>query len=304
MFHVKHSTHMNELKSCPVCGSTSIRRSISSRDYFLTGEPFNIDSCDDCGFLFTNPRPEEKVLGNYYRSDEYISHSNTGKGIVNKAYKLVRNHSLARKVKLIRKQKGTGRVLDIGCGTGHFLNRLSKTGFQVTGVEPGPEARAFATGTFQLDVREDIFGLDHAREKFDVITLWHVLEHVFDLNRHIHRMNELLAPDGLVVVAVPNPESHDALHYGRHWAAWDLPRHLYHFSPSSLQLLFNNHGFQVVKTIPMKFDSFYVSLLSEKYRSGRNNYSAAFLTGLRSNLKARGQKKNYSSLIYLLKRKN
>ena len=295
---------MNKLTSCPVCGSTSLSTSISSRDYFLTGEPFIIDSCSDCGFLFTNPRPDESDLQSYYQSDAYISHSNTDKGLVSKVYKLVRKIALDKKVQVIKKHKASGRVLDIGCGTGHFLNRLKQAGYDVAGVEPEPAAREHARGQFGLEVHEDFLKLDGEEAKFNVITMWHVLEHVFDLNSHIRHMDQLLAPDGLLVVAVPNPESDDARHYGKFWAAWDLPRHLYHFSPSVLDQLFENHGFRIIQTLPMKFDAYYVSMLSEKYRSGKNKYPAAFFRGLRSNMRARKHKKNYSSLIYLLKRKN
>jgi 2-polyprenyl-3-methyl-5-hydroxy-6-metoxy-1,4-benzoquinol methylase len=295
---------MEILKSCPVCENTRITPYMSSRDHFLSGEAFHIVRCSACTFLFTNPRPPEDSMPGYYHSEEYISHSNTNKGLINQVYKLVRNYSLDKKVALIKRHQGRGSVLDIGCGTGHFLHRLAKHGYQVRGVEPEPSARSFAMEQFNLEVVPDLEVLSNDPGEFSTITLWHVLEHVYHLDAYMHTINKLLHPDGTLIIALPNPESEDAKSYQEFWAAFDLPRHLYHFTQKSMTALSQKYGYDLVEILPMKFDAYYVSMLSEKYKHGKNKYLKAFYTGLKSNRKARRHMNNYSSLIYVLKPKN
>ena len=303
MFHVKHSVLMENLQSCPTCQAVDFKPFLDVKDLFLTGELFSLNQCNQCSLVFTNPRPPEKDASRYYQSEEYISHSNTNKGLVNQLYKLVRNYSLQRKVKLVKKYIPSGQALDIGCGTGHFLDQLSKNDFAVQGVEPGKEARQFARQQFNLSVESNLDNLLLKSERYQVISMWHVLEHVYSLDSYIARLKELLAHDGLLIVAVPNPESYDAKSYGEFWAAYDVPRHLYHFSQKSILHLFSKHQFDLIEIAPMKFDSYYISLLSEKYRSGSNNYFSALFGGLQSNLYAKRNHNNYSSLIYLFKSK-
>ncbi len=295
---------MEILKSCPVCESTALVPFISSHDHFLTGEEFHIVQCSDCSLMITNPRPPADSMPHYYRSEEYISHSNTSKGLINRVYKLVRNYSLDKKVALVKRYQGKGRVLDIGCGTGHFLQRLARHGYQVYGVEPEPSARSFATEQFNLNVFPDLKSLTDEFSEFRTITLWHVLEHVAHLDAYLLSIKKVLHPEGTLIIALPNPESHDARHYHEYWAAFDLPRHLYHFTRKSMKKLSHKFGFDLLQILPMKFDAYYISMLSEKYKRGKNHYPKAFFTGLKSNLEARRHENNYSSLIYVLKPKN
>ena len=294
---------MEKITSCPLCDSQGFVPFVETRDHFLTGEPFTISECTNCKFLFTNPRPEESKSAQYYKSEEYISHSNTDQGIISRIYKLVRNYSLSKKVRLIKKFVRGGSALDIGCGTGHFLSVLAKNGFEVTGVEPGDQARNSVRAQFGIDVYNSLEPLKSSDKKFEVITLWHVLEHIYPLKENVRQISGMLSENGILVVAVPNPESYDAKHYNEFCAAYDLPRHLYQFKKSDIKKLFLDLNFDLLKTFPMKFDSYYVSLLSEKYKSGKNNYMKAFFTGLKSNWIA-SSKNNYSSLIYVLKLKN
>ncbi len=289
---------MDYLNDCPVCENKEFLPFLETRDHFLTREPFNIVRCSQCGFLFTQPRPQKEHLPAYYQSEEYISHSNTRKGLFSRVYQSVRQYTLRQKISRIGKYKQTGKLLDIGCGTGEFLNTCQKKGWSVTGVEPSEQARKFATEQYGLSVMTEPELDAVPPSSYDVVTLWHVLEHVPDLNQRMMQLSRILAPEGLLVIAVPNSSSHDASHYGPFWAAYDLPRHLYHFTPSTLRTLLIRHGFQVRKLVPMKFDAYYISLLSEKYRTGKTSYLKAILEGFRSNLSAFRHPEHYSSFIF------
>jgi SAM-dependent methyltransferase len=289
---------MNQLSNCPCCGGSRFAPYLSCKDYTVSGESFSIVNCSDCNFKFTNPRPSDTVIGNYYKSDDYISHSDTKKGIVAKLYHVVRSYTLKQKENLLLKHVSRGTLLDYGCGTGMFLKHCKSTGWSVEGIEPDSHARAMAAaGDFK--VYGDPFSIDLSK-KYDAITLWHVLEHVGEIERTIAFLKERLNPSGVLIVAVPNYNSFDARFYKEHWAAYDLPRHFYHFDENSLQRIMKKGGFSLVRSIPMKFDSFYVSLLSEKYLSGKARLLKAFWIGLKSNLVAKSASE-YSSVIYVLK---
>ncbi|MCB0804787.1 MAG: class I SAM-dependent methyltransferase [Bacteroidales bacterium] len=291
------------ISECPVCSSKHQNKFLESSDYFLSKKPFSINQCSDCGFLFTNPRPKDVDLPAYYDSKEYISHSNTKTGTVSKLYQLVRNYTLGKKVQLITKYIPEGKVLDIGCGTGEFLFTMQQSGFEVSGIEPNPEARKFGQEKHGLTVYPEEHLEKFQETKFEVITMWHVLEHVSDLQNRMKQLKKLLHQSGILIIAVPNPASMDAAIYKKFWAAYDLPRHLFHFRKEDIKNLANQHGFNIIKIYPMKFDSYYVSLLSEKYKTGKSNLLKAFLNGFISNLNASFANKNYSSLIYVLKHK-
>lgn len=267
----------------------------------MSQENFTLVKCEGCSFVFTNPRPDNSVLDNYYKSEDYISHSNTRKGLVSKLYHAVRSYTLGKKVKLISKHVPHGTILDYGCGTGMFLQECRKADWKTIGMEPDSGARQIASG-MGLDVFEDKDALakQHPTTGFDIISLWHVLEHVTDLEETLQFFKSRLNAKGALFIAVPNHTSFDAQHYKEHWAAYDVPRHLYHFNPNTIRKLLEGSGFKLDETYPMKFDSFYVSMLSEKYRSGSIKYLSAFFTGLRSNLKARSAGE-YSSVIYVFK---
>lgn len=266
----------------------------------VSKESFKIVACDSCGFLATSPRPADDKLGKYYESEDYISHSNTKKSLFSRAYQIVRNKAVRDKRSWVEQFSTKGNLLDMGCGTGHFLNECKTNGWNIEGVEPSEIARANAGTEHGISPHSDLKEVEGA-SRFDAITMWHVLEHLPDLDYHFNRFSELLKNDGTLVIAVPNHESYDAEHYGVHWAAWDVPIHLWHFSKSSMKNLASKHHFEVVDVKNMAFDSFYVSLLSEKYKNGSMRPLQAFLTGLRSNLKGRS-KKNMSSLVYVLKK--
>jgi len=270
------------------------------KDHSVSQESFELVYNSELDMLVTKPQPAKEKLASYYETEDYISHTDTKRNLFEKVYHWVRSYSLNKKLQLINKESTKGNLLDVGCGTGDFLSTCLKSGWNVTGIEPNQSARTIANSK----TNNKVFDIDKLeileKHSFDVITLWHVLEHLPNLEEHISLLKSLLKENGSLIIAVPNYKSFDAKHYRVFWAAYDVPRHLWHFSRNSIKLLFSNIDMNIKETLPMKFDSYYVSLLSEKYKSGRINYIKAFLIGLCSNLKAK-RTKEYSSLIYVLK---
>jgi 2-polyprenyl-3-methyl-5-hydroxy-6-metoxy-1,4-benzoquinol methylase len=272
------------------------------KDYFLSGEEFAIYKCSHCGLMITRPMPEFSKLGSYYASENYISHSSASTDAISKIYHFVRNYTHKKKYKLLKKYSSGKTVLDIGCATGEFLRYCSSQGMQALGIEPNEKARKIAESRYNLEVADEpeISSLESG--SIDMITMWHVLEHVPDINQRMADIFRLLKNDGVAFIALPNHASYDAAFYYRYWAAWDVPRHLFHFSRKSLPVLAAKHGFHVVDILPMPFDAYYVSLLSEKYLTGKSSYFKAILRGFISNQKARAGSGEYSSLIYVIKK--
>ena len=292
---------METLSNCPVCNSPSSQPFLTCKDHTVSRETFDVVNCNGCGFKYTNPRPELNVLGNYYKSEDYVSHSNTKKGFVNSTYQTVRKYTLMKKLQLISKYFKTGRVLDIGSGTGEFLNVCKNAKWETIGIEPSDDAREMAITNYGLDVRKEEEIRNLQSESFDIITMWHVLEHVPDLNTRIEDLKRLIKPNGVIIIAVPNCNSLDARIYKENWAAYDVPRHLYHFTPKDIESVFKKHGLKVFKTLPMVFDAYYVSMLSEKIMTGKPNVIKALWNGFRSNMAAMKTGNTYSSQIYLLR---
>jgi 2-polyprenyl-3-methyl-5-hydroxy-6-metoxy-1,4-benzoquinol methylase len=295
---------MENLTNCPICNATSSHLFLRCKDNTVSRETFTIVECDICGFRYTNPRPEAESLGKYYESEDYVSHSNTSKGFVNWLYQKVRKSTLKRKLRLISSFTSKGSsLLDVGCGTGEFLNVCKRAGWNVIGVEPSEEARKQGQQNFGLEVKNESSLKQLEKESFDVITLWHVLEHVPLLKERVLELKQLLKPNGTLLVAVPNCSSRDALHYKQFWAAYDLPRHLYHFRPRDIEMLFGDQSMRVVETLPMMYDAYYVSMLSEKYKSGAPSLLNALWNGWKSNRSASYSPQTFSSLIYVIRNK-
>ncbi len=294
---------MLTVEKCLVCGSNQFEPFLVCKDHTVSKETFNIVSCTSCGFKFTNPRPNDSIIGDYYRAEEYISHTNTKKGLVNKLYHAVRTHTLRKKIKLLESYVSRGTILDYGCGTGMFLSECKKRGWEAYGMEPDDNARKLASVS-NVNLFSDKGKINEyvPNTKFDVISLWHVLEHVTDMNDTLLFFKSRLNSNGVLIIAVPNHVSYDAAYYKENWAAYDVPRHLHHFEKKTISLLLENNGFVLRETLPMKFDSFYVSMLSEKYKTGTVNLAKAFMLGLKSNLKA-SESHLFSSTIYVFTHK-
>ncbi|TAH25870.1 MAG: class I SAM-dependent methyltransferase [Cytophagales bacterium] len=290
------------INNCPICGSSKIKKWLEVKDWSISKETFEIHQCDDCGFKFTNPIPTIEQIGEYYKAEEYISHSDTKKGIINWLYHEIRRITIKSKLQLIKNCNTEKRnLLDIGCGTGYFLESAKKDNWNVEGFEPDDTARKLANQKLNNSIHQRLD--DIKAEKFDIITLWHVLEHVHDIDYLFNFLIKKLKAKGKIIIAVPNIESWDAKYYQQYWAALDVPRHLYHFQKNNIELLSNKYQLKITKILPMYFDSFYVSMMSEKYKNPQQNNIVSSvkgaLIGLISNILAI-KKNNYSSLIYIL----
>ena len=286
---------------CPVCDNSGFSSFLICKDYFVSGEEFKLKECKNCGFKITENIQDEENIGSYYQSEEYISHSNTSKGIVNSIYHNVRKYMLGRKRRLVEKACGIrkGNILDIGTGTAYFLNEMKEYGWNVLGTEKSEDARAFAKQEFGLDnlPTEELFNLNH--KTFDAITLWHVLEHIHDLGKNMDTLNRVLKDDGRLIIAVPNHDSYDAKHYKEYWAAYDVPRHIWHFAPKQMKRLGKKYNFKLESVHTMPFDSFYVSMLSEKYKKSTLGLFKGIFHGKISWINSWFNKKSCSSVIYV-----
>lgn len=288
-----------KIDKCPLCKSKKIKNLIICKDHLVSGESFAINECLDCSFKFTNPRPLDNELNKYYQSDDYISHSNKSISLRHIIYKTVRKYTLRKKLKLINSLSEKGNLLDVGCGTGEFLKVCSMNGWKTYGVEPDLKARIKSEKILDNPIYEDLYACKDY-DSFQVITLWHVLEHLPDIHTTIKHLKKLLTKKGRIVFALPNVDSFDALKYKEFWAAYDVPRHLYHFNKYTFKKLMKKHGMKVKKILPMRFDAFYISLLSERYKNKYFNYIKSFINGCKSNSYAKKNQNNYSSLIYIV----
>jgi 2-polyprenyl-3-methyl-5-hydroxy-6-metoxy-1,4-benzoquinol methylase len=270
---------------------------LNVKDYSVSQETFELLHDEELDMLITHPQPSLEKLPSYYESLDYISHTDGNKSLFEKMYQFVKSIALKTKLILINSESPKGRILDIGAGVGDFLSVCKNDGWQTIGIEPSEKAKAIAINK-GVSFVENLSELES--NSFDIITMWHVLEHVPDLEHQIKELKRLIKPTGTVIIAVPNFKSYDASHYGIFWAAYDIPIHLWHFSKTAIKKLFAKENLELVKVLPMKFDSFYVSLLSEKYKTGKMNFIKAFYIGLKSNWKG-NQNSEYSSHIYVLK---
>jgi len=271
---------------------------LTVKDNSVSKEIFELLHDENLDMLITSPKPEEDKLGKYYESDDYISHTDGKRSLFEKAYHFIKNIALKNKLSLINNlNESKGSLLDIGAGTGDFLLVAKDNGWKSIGIEPSEKARTIAKSK-GVELKSSLSEFEN--HSFDVITMWHVLEHVPNLDEQIQELKRLVKPNGSIVIAVPNFKSYDANYYKEFWAAYDVPRHLWHFSKTAIEKLFAKEDLELVKILPMKFDSFYVSLLSEKYKTGKMNYLKAFSIGLKSNLKAKNNFE-FSSHIYVIK---
>jgi len=296
---------LERLSKCPLCKSGLFLNYSEITDYAVSNEAFILCKCSSCQLLFTNPRPSQDQIGPYYNFPEYYSHEDKAKNLTQWVYQKVRNYSISKKVEAIGLLKETGSLLDYGCGTGEFLNAAKSKGWKVAGVEPNEKARNQANLKLKSKIKASIDDLKE-NSTYDVITLYHVLEHIHDLRKTSKKIITHLKSNGCLIIAVPNHESWDGKNYGKYWAGWDVPRHLYHFSTESMQSFQEEFGLELKEVRPMKFDSFYVSLLSEGYLDKTSSlisrYSKAISKGLKSNRSAKSPGQ-FSSNIFVFQKK-
>ena len=294
---------MKKISTCPVCETTESINFLKSQNFRINNTKFDIDECVNCGMRFTTPLPSPEEMAKYYDTDNYVSHTGTKKGLVNKLFHTARYFTLRSKFKLLTHYSKGKNHLDIGAGNGVFMEFVQNKNWKTSGVELDDSSRK-AIEEKSLEVEKTIYDLENSKT-YDVITMWHVLEHIFDLKKDIAHIISKLNKDGVLIVALPNCESYDAEKYKSFWAAYDLPIHLYHFRPTQVKQLFKEFGMEVIAQKPMLFDAFYISLMSEKYKNDNKNslgvYFRGFYYGLISNLKA--ENGSYSSQIYIIKKK-
>lgn len=274
-------------------------RILQAKDYTVSQNTFDIVQCDACHLRYTNPRPEAEQAGYFYKSENYISHSNTQKGLINKLYHAVRNITLKQKTTLIQEdQTGSKNLLDIGCGNGHFLHACQQRGWNIFGMELDPDTAARAEDLTKQRIYPNLQAIP-GEIQFELISLWHVLEHVYEIDSYFEFFKKRISSSGKLLLALPNSKSFDATYFEEYWAAYDVPRHIYHFNPETIQSVAKKHGFKLKKQHGQIFDSFYISLLSHEYKSGSKKLVASFVIGLWSNLLAYFKTGNYSSNIYI-----
>jgi SAM-dependent methyltransferase len=297
---------MENLLDCPVCGSGSLTKELTCTDFVATEESFSLTRCSQCSFLFTNPRPSISEIGKYYSSNRYVSHAGdkSGFSFMYKIYDIVRDYSIGGKLTLIKSFHNSGRLLDLGCGLGYFLHGAVKDKtFDAIGVDISDDAIAYVKNRFGYNVHPESALDSFEAHSFDVVTQWHVLEHVHLLNDRMKQLRLLLKPGGTLFIAVPNSASWDAQHYGEYWDGYDVPRHLYHFNPTSFASLMNKHGFSVIKTLPMLFDAPYISMRSEVHKKQPFAFVRGAFWGSVSTANALFTQQ-YSSLLFVVKLSN
>ena len=285
---------------CPICKSEQTVHLYNCTDYLVSKEVFDLYKCRNCTFIYTLNPPLENEIGTYYQSTNYISHSNTTKGVVNKLYHLVRAYMLKKKGNIIEKYSPKGNLLDVGAGIGLFADEMKKRGWTVEGIEKSENARKFAFSEFNIDLKDVSYWANIKDKSKDVITLWHVLEHIYDLDNIWFELKRVLKDDGCIVIALPNSSSYDANHYKKNWAAFDVPRHLWHYNPKSFKIDAAQHEFDIINQIKMNFDGFYISMLSEQNIGSKQHIIKGVYFGLIGWAKALINKSNSSSIIYVL----
>lgn len=201
------------------------------KDFSVSKEVFELHYNKQYDMLETQPKPASSVLPKYYASEDYISHTDGKRTFFEKIYQFVRSIALSSKASLVASHANGKTVLDIGAGTGDFLSRMNTLGWYSEGYEPNGKATTIAISK-GVKVHSDMELIEN--EYFEVITMWHVLEHVSNLNDQLNFINRRLTETGVIIVAVPNFKSFDAKFYKKYWAGYDVPRHLWHFSQKVL----------------------------------------------------------------------
>lgn len=289
---------------CPLCFSENTGKYLPITDHFLSKETFDLFKCSDCKFIFTQDHPDEKDAGHYYESKDYLSHNNTSNGFIDILYRLSRNIMLNRKWRTIKQFTGLekGNLLDIGSGSGHFASFMKEKGWIVKGIEINDNVRKISASRFGLDVISPGQITTLPAGHFDCITLWHVLEHLQDPFKYASEIKRLLRPGGSCIVALPNCQSYDAQYYRDFWAAYDVPRHLWHFTPQTFRKFTEKTGLIFKEIKALSLDVFYISLLSEKYKASKIHFISGMIIGLWFSILSLLRKEASSSLIYLLKK--
>lgn len=290
---------------CLACGAADSSELYHAKDHLVSGKEFLIRKCNACGMGRTVDPPSENDAGAYYVSDEYISHTDRKQSISDYLYHLARSFMLGRKQRLVTSATGksAGVLIDIGSGTGYFPAFMKKKGWQTTGVEISESAMRYSADRFGLNAVSPAEVRDLPSATADCITLWHVLEHLYRPDEWISEVSRMLKDDGKCILALPNFSSADAEWFGNSWAALDVPRHLWHFTPGSVQLFAERNGFSCERVLPLPLDLFYISILSYRNRGISPALIRGMITGVFLAVRSGFRKEKSSSLVYVLAKK-
>jgi SAM-dependent methyltransferase len=266
---------------CPMCGASDGAPLVETADQMLPGpERFRLLSCRACGHLYQSPRPSPEAIGAYYPAG-YISFQPAVADLPSPLRRLeLRRYYATRRRIVERAVAGPGRILDVGCATGNFLDAMRAAGWRAQGVEPSVEAAAYARERLGLDVltgRLEDAALPSGA--FDVVTLWDVLEHVHEPRATLAEAARLLRPGGALILGLPNPDSLEARLLGPHWIGWDLPRHLNLFRPALLRAQLATMGLPVER-ISSPIHGYAVLVMSLEQRARARGGSLGALGGL------------------------
>ena len=294
-----------DFEPCPLCGASEQIPYANCTDFTVSKESFTLMRCQSCGVVYTLDPPSEEQMCRYDKLNLKLKLGDSPTGLTSRLYYHVRSRMLRKKARIVESQayRTSGSLLNYGAKTGFFSHKMERRGWKVTSVEKYHEERLFSLEMFHhrmIDVPD--MALLQAGT-FDVITMWHVFEHSHHPNELLDRFYELLRPGGILVMACPNIRSTDAMHYGPYWAAYDVPRHLWHFNPNSITGLAYRHGFTLMHHEKMPYDRFYISILSERHLRHRMAFLRGMLQGLRSwriSITKRGRS---SSLVYVFRKR-
>lgn len=296
---------MAERGACLVCGQSGFTDLYSAIDHLVSGDSFLIRRCNACSFCFTCDTPSEKEIDRYYLSEDYISHSDKRLSLTDRLYHLARSCMLGRKHRLVTAvtRKKTGTLLDAGSGTGYFASYMQQRGWKVTGIELSEQARNYSASRFGITAVAPAALMNMPARSADCITFWHVIEHLYDPAMWMREAGRILKDDGKCLIALPNLASADAKWFGRRWAALDVPRHLWHFTPATMTRFVSDNGFTCNKIRSLPLDVFYISVLSYRNRGCRLSLIRGLMTGALLSVSSFFRKYGASSLIYELSKK-
>ena len=290
---------------CPLCGASGQMPYADCIDFTVSKESFILLRCPQCGVVFTSNPPKESETIRYDTLDLKLKLGDSPRGLTDKLYYYVRHRMLRKKASIVESQsyRTGGTLLNYGAKTGYFSHYMERRGWKVTSIEKYHEERQFSLETFHHRMY-DVSEMDRLTpETFDVITLWHVFEHCYNPNGLLNRFYRLLRPGGILLIACPNICSTDAMHYGANWAAYNVPRHLWHFNPTSLSNLLNKHGFTLMHRQKLSYDCFYISVLSEKNKNSKMPFLRGMWFGMRCWFISLARLDKSSSLVYVFRKR-
>ena len=291
------------INRCPVCGHSSFKHFLNVPDWLVSKEVFELQQCEQCQFVFTANAPLEKDAGPYYNSEEYVEHSDTSSGLIYSVYHVARRAMLHYKYIKIKRLHAGKKLLDVGSGSGYFLNFMKKKGYNVTGVEISKKAVALCKKNFGIKAHSPSEFLEEKLDTdYDIISLWHVFEHVYSYDAYFELFSKSLNNNGYLILALPNCDSQDARMNKSYWGAYDTPRHIWHFTSKTIELFAMGRGFKMIKKHRMPLDPFFNVMVSDSYKDKFTFLPLTLLKGLYSYIISLLNIEKSSSIIYIFQK--